>query len=176
MQLRNLHLTEREIISILVSEPKLKTLRKIRHRNIVKLYGFCYHQGYNLLLYEYLARGSLGELLHGSSCNLEWSIRFTIALGAAQGLLYLHHDCQPRIIYRDIKSNNILLDHDFEAHVGDFGLAKVIDMPQSKSMSAVAGSYGYIAPGKSSPLFFLLSIIWTSHFVGLISVVGSIKF
>nr|GEZ59279.1 hypothetical protein [Tanacetum cinerariifolium] len=65
---------------------------------------------------------------------------------STQGLAYLHHDCKPRIIHRDIKSNNILLDENAEAHVGDFGLAKVIDMPQSKSMSAVAGSYGYIAP------------------------------
>lgn len=125
---------------------EILTLGNIRHRNIVKLYGFCNHQGSNLLLYEYLARGSLGELLHGSSCGLDWRTRFKIALGAAQGLAYLHHDCKPRIFHRDIKSNNILLDEKFEAHVGDFGLAKVIDMPQWKSMSAVAGSYGYIAP------------------------------
>ncbi|PQQ21200.1 putative leucine-rich repeat receptor-like protein kinase [Prunus yedoensis var. nudiflora] len=103
-------------------------------------------KGSNLLLYEYMERGSLGELLHGTSCSLDWITRFMIALGAAQGLAYLHHDCKPMIIHRDIKSNNILLDDKFEAHVGDFGLAKVIDMPQSKSMSAVAGSYGYIAP------------------------------
>ncbi|CAB4285505.1 unnamed protein product [Prunus armeniaca] len=125
---------------------EILTLGKIRHRNIVKLYGFCYHQGSNLLLYEYMERGSLGELLHGTSCSLDWITRFMIALGAAQGLAYLHHDCKPMIFHRDIKSNNILLDDKFEAHVGDFGLAKVIDMPQSKSMSAVAGSYGYIAP------------------------------
>jgi hypothetical protein len=127
---------------------EISTLGKIRHRNIVKLYGFYHHQSSNLLLYEYLARGSLGEMLHGASCSLEWPTRFTVALGAAEGLAYLHHDCKPRIIHRDIKSNNILLDDSFEAHVGDFGLAKVIDMPQSKSVSAVAGSYGYIAPGK----------------------------
>lgn len=99
-----------------------------------------------MLLYEYLENGSLGEVLHGASYSLDWSMRFMIALGAAEGLAYLHHDCKPRIIHRDIKSNNILLDENFEAHVGDFGLAKVIDMPQSKSMSAIAGSYGYIAP------------------------------
>ncbi|MCD7466148.1 hypothetical protein HAX54_002563 [Datura stramonium] len=125
---------------------EILTLGKIRHRNIVKLYGFCYHQGSNLLLYEYMARGSLGELLHSASCRLDWPTRFMVAVGAAQGLAYLHHDCKPRIIHRDIKSNNILIDEKFEAHVGDFGLAKVVDMPQSKSMSAVAGSYGYIAP------------------------------
>ncbi|KAK3197891.1 hypothetical protein Dsin_021306 [Dipteronia sinensis] len=125
---------------------EILTLGNIRHRNIVKLYGFCYHQGSNLLLYEYMARGSLGELLHGASGGLDWQTRFKIALGAAEGLSYLHHDCKPRIFHRDIKSNNILLDDKFEAHVGDFGLAKVIDMPHSKSMSAIAGSYGYIAP------------------------------
>lgn len=128
-------------------QAEILTLGKIRHRNIVKLYGFCHHQGSNLLLYEYMAKGSLGELLHGPSCSLEWPTRYMIALGAAEGLAYLHHDCRARIVHRDIKSNNILLDDNFEAHVGDFGLAKVIDMPQSKSMSAVAGSYGYIAPG-----------------------------
>lgn len=95
-----------------------------------------------------MAKGSLGELIHGSSCCLDWPTRFMIAVGAADGLAYLHHDCKPKIVHRDIKSNNILLDDHFEAHVGDFGLAKVIDMPHSKSMSAVAGSYGYIAPGK----------------------------
>ncbi|KAJ6830134.1 putative leucine-rich repeat receptor-like protein kinase [Iris pallida] len=125
---------------------EIMTLGKIRHRNIVKLYGFCYHQGSNLLLYEYMSRGSLGELLHGESPCLDWNTRYMVALGAAEGLSYLHHDCKPHIIHRDIKSNNILLDDKFEAHVGDFGLAKVIDMPQSKTMSAVAGSYGYIAP------------------------------
>lgn len=132
---------------------EILTLGRIRHRNIVKLYGFCYHEGSNLLLYEYMSRGSLGELLHGESCTLDWETRYMIALGAAQGLSYLHHDCKPRIVHRDIKSNNILLNDFFEAHVGDFGLAKVIDMPQSKSMSAVAGSYGYIAPGKHLPLY-----------------------
>lgn len=125
---------------------EISTLGKIRHRNIVKLYGFCYHQESNLLLYEYMPNGSLGEILHGNSCILDWDTRYKIALGAAEGLSYLHSDCKPHIVHRDIKSNNILLDENFEAHVGDFGLAKVIDMPQSKSMSAVAGSYGYIAP------------------------------
>ena len=115
----------------------------------MKLYGFCYHQGSNLLLYEYLSRGSLGELLHGPSCDLDWPTRFSVALSAAQGLAYLHHDCKSRIIHRDIKSNNIVLDGNFEAHV-DFGLAKVVDMPKSRSVSAVSGSYGYIAPGTIS--------------------------
>lgn len=126
---------------------EISTLGKIRHRNIVKLYGFCCSQSSNLLLYEYMANGSLGEQLHSSEqvCLLDWNDRYKIALGAAEGLCYLHYDCKPQIIHRDIKSNNILLDELLEAHVGDFGLAKLIDS-FSKSMSAVAGSYGYIAP------------------------------
>ncbi|KAL1299915.1 hypothetical protein AAHE18_18G142200 [Arachis hypogaea] len=127
---------------------EISTLGKIRHRNIVKLHGFCYHEDSNLLLYEYMENGSLGEQLHSNSsrCVLDWSDRYKIALGAAEGLCYLHFDCKPQIIHRDIKSNNILLDELFQAHVGDFGLAKLIDFSYSKSMSAVAGSYGYIAP------------------------------
>ncbi|CAL0326445.1 unnamed protein product [Lupinus luteus] len=127
---------------------EISTLGKIRHRNIVKLYGFCYHEDSNLLLYEYMENGSLGEQLHSktSTCMLDWSDRYKIALGAAEGLCYLHYDCKPQIIHRDIKSSNILLDEVFQAHVGDFGLAKLIDFSYSKSMSAVAGSYGYIAP------------------------------
>jgi len=130
---------------------EILTLGNIRHRNIVKLYGFCCHLDSNLLLYEYMENGSLGEYLHGNnqSCLLDWNARYRIALGAAEGLCYLHYDCKPRIIHRDIKSNNILLDGVLQAHVGDFGLAKLVDLSySSKSMSAVAGSYGYIAPGK----------------------------
>ena len=137
---------------------EISTLGKIRHRNIVKLYGFCYHQNSNLLLYEYMSKGSLGEQLQrgGKACLLDWNARYRIALGAAEGLCYLHHDCRPQIVHRDIKSNNILLDEMLQAHVGDFGLAKLIDLSYSKSMSAVAGSYGYIAPGESNIKGFFL--------------------
>ncbi|CAN5963591.1 unnamed protein product [Sphagnum jensenii] len=124
---------------------EIMTLGQIRHRNIVKLLGFCSHQDFNLLLYEYMAKGSLGELLGSETCSLDWDLRYKVALGAAEGLAYLHHDCKPRIIHRDIKSNNILLDAQFETHVGDFGLAKLI-VQESKSMSTIAGTYGYIAP------------------------------
>ncbi|KAI9086907.1 hypothetical protein K1719_031068 [Acacia pycnantha] len=127
---------------------EISTLGKIRHRNIVKLYGFCFHEDSKILLYEYMENGSLGEQLHANpeSCPLDWNCRYKIALGAAQGLCYLHYDCKPQIIHRDIKSNNILLDENFQARVGDFGLAKLIDFSYSKSMTTVAGSFGYIAP------------------------------
>ncbi|KAJ8624730.1 hypothetical protein MRB53_033260 [Persea americana] len=127
---------------------EIRTLGRIRHRNIVRLLGYVSNKETNLLLYEYMPNGSLGELLHGcKGAHLQWETRYRIALEAARGLCYLHHDCSPLIIHRDVKSNNILLDGDFEAHVADFGLAKVLqDAGASECMSSIAGSYGYIAP------------------------------
>ncbi|KAH7424869.1 hypothetical protein KP509_11G028700 [Ceratopteris richardii] len=124
---------------------EIQTLGKIRHRNIVRLLGCCSSRDTNLLVYEYMPNGSLGELLHGTrGGTLDWGKRYKIAVDAARGLHYLHHDCSPLIVHRDVKSNNILLDSKYEAHVADFGLAKVLEY--SESMSLVAGSYGYIAP------------------------------
>jgi hypothetical protein len=128
---------------------EIQTLGRIRHRNIVRLLGYVSNKDTNLLLYEYMPNGSLGELLHGSKGgHLQWETRYRIAVESAKGLCYLHHDCSPLIIHRDVKSNNILLDSDFEAHVADFGLAKFLqDAGASECMSSIAGSYGYIAPG-----------------------------
>ncbi|GMP71215.1 hypothetical protein CsSME_00029717 [Camellia sinensis var. sinensis] len=128
---------------------EIQTLGQIRHRNIVRLLGFCSNRETNLLVYEYLPNGSLGEVLHGKRGGyLKWETRVKIAVEAAKGLSYLHHDCSPLIIHRDVKSNNILLGSEFEAHVADFGLAKFLqDTGTSECMSAIAGSYGYIAPG-----------------------------
>ncbi|XP_075652513.1 uncharacterized protein LOC142622840 [Castanea sativa] len=127
---------------------EIQTLGRIRHRFIVKLLGYVSNKDTNLLLYEYMPNGSLGEMLHGSKGgHLQWDMRYKIAVEAATGLCYLHHDCSPMIIHRDVKSNNILLDSDFEAHVADFGLAKFLqDAGASECMSSIAGSYGYIAP------------------------------
>ncbi|KAH9603121.1 hypothetical protein KSS87_002695 [Heliosperma pusillum] len=128
---------------------EIETLGNIRHRYIVKLLAFCSNKHTNLLVYEYMRNGSLGEALHGKKLGglLRWNLRYKIAIEASKGLCYLHHDCSPLIVHRDIKSNNILLDSKFEAHVADFGLAKFLTGgATSESMSAVAGSYGYIAP------------------------------
>ncbi|XP_024977482.1 leucine-rich repeat receptor-like serine/threonine-protein kinase BAM1 [Cynara cardunculus var. scolymus] len=127
---------------------EIQTLGRIRHRHIVRLLGFCSNHETNLLVYEYMPNGSLGEMLHGKKGgHLHWDTRYKIALEAAKGLCYLHHDCSPLILHRDVKSNNILLDSNFEAHVADFGLAKFMqDSGTSECMSAIAGSYGYIAP------------------------------
>ncbi|KAG6710261.1 hypothetical protein I3842_06G174800 [Carya illinoinensis] len=127
---------------------EIQTLGNIRHRNIVRLLAFCSNKETNLLVYEYMRNGSLGEALHGKKgAFLGWNLRYKVAIEAAKGLSYLHHDCSPLIVHRDVKSNNILLDSTFEAHVADFGLAKyLIDGGASECMSAIAGSYGYIAP------------------------------
>jgi hypothetical protein len=131
---------------------EIQTLGRIRHRHIVRLLGFCSNHETNLLVYEYMPNGSLGEVLHGKKGgHLHWDTRYKIAVESAKGLCYLHHDCSPLIVHRDVKSNNILLDSSFEAHVADFGLAKFLqDSGTSECMSAIAGSYGYIAPGNIS--------------------------
>ncbi|CAA0817233.1 LRR receptor-like serine/threonine-protein kinase HSL2 [Striga hermonthica] len=130
---------------------EMETMGNIRHLNIVKLLFSCISEDYRILVYEYMENGSLADVLHGEGrgAQLDWPKRFAIALGTAQGLAYLHHDCVPAILHRDLKSNNILLDEEFRPKVADFGLAKVLKRKVDESgqtMSHVAGSYGYIAP------------------------------
>ncbi|KAF5195977.1 Nsp-interacting kinase [Thalictrum thalictroides] len=138
--------TEVEMISLAV------------HRNLLRLRGFCTTENERILVYPYMANGSVASQLrdhiHGKPA-LDWSRRKKIALGAARGLLYLHEQCNPKIIHRDVKAANILLDEDFEAVVGDFGLAKLLDPQDSHVSTAVRGTIGHIAPeylstGKSS--------------------------
>ncbi|RLM65892.1 LRR receptor-like serine/threonine-protein kinase RCH1 [Panicum miliaceum] len=130
---------------------EVRTLGTIRHKNIVRFLGCCWNKTTRLLMYDYMANGSLGAVLHerrgGGGAQLEWDVRYRIVLGAAQGLAYLHHDCVPPIVHRDIKANNILIGLDFEAYIADFGLAKLVeDGDFGRSSNTVAGSYGYIAP------------------------------
>ncbi|XP_022925579.1 receptor-like protein kinase HSL1 isoform X1 [Cucurbita moschata] len=130
-----------------VFDAEVEILGNIRHKNIVKLLCCCSNGVSKLLVYEYMPNGSLGDMLHDSrSALLDWPTRYKIALDVAEGLSYLHHDCVPPIIHRDIKSNNILLDADFGAMIADFGIAMAVDLSEVKSMSVVTGSYGYIAP------------------------------
>ncbi|GAB2295945.1 LRR receptor-like serine/threonine-protein kinase FEI 1 [Dionaea muscipula] len=127
-------------------ERELEILGSIKHRHLVNLRGYCNSPLSKLLLYDFLPGGSLDEALHDRSQQLDWDARLNIILGAAKGLAYLHHDCSPRVIHRDIKSSNILLDGNLEAHVSDFGLAKLLEDEESHITTIVAGTFGYLAP------------------------------
>ncbi|KAL2496565.1 Receptor-like serine/threonine-protein kinase [Forsythia ovata] len=130
-------------------ERELEAMGDIKHRNIVSLHGYYTAPQYNLLIYELMPNGSLDSLLHGKSLNrmvLDWPSRYKIAVGAARGISYLHHDCIPHIIHRDIKSSNILLDQNLEARVSDFGLATLMEPDKTHVSTLVAGTFGYLAP------------------------------
>ncbi|KAG2241324.1 hypothetical protein Bca52824_096691 [Brassica carinata] len=127
-------------------ERELEILGSIKHRYLVNLRGYCNSPTSKLLLYDYLPGGSLDEALHERGEQLDWDSRVNIIIGAAKGLAYLHHDCSPRIIHRDIKSSNILLDGNLEARVSDFGLAKLLEDEESHITTIVAGTFGYLAP------------------------------
>ncbi|KAK2972403.1 hypothetical protein RJ640_010840 [Escallonia rubra] len=126
---------------------EVKVLSNIRHRNIVKLYGHCLHNRCMFLVYEYMERGSLFCVLRDDveALELDWGKRVNIVKSIAHALCYMHHDCTPPILHRDISSNNILLNSKLEAFVADFGAARLID-PNSSNQTLRAGTYGYIAP------------------------------
>ncbi|MCO5550175.1 hypothetical protein L7F22_003657 [Adiantum nelumboides] len=138
--------TTREHLGKDLFKTEMDTLRTIRHRNIIRLLGFCNNHESSLLLYDYMPNGSLEECIHKRRGLLDWDARYNIALGAAQGLAYLHHDCMPPILHRDVKASNILLGAHFEPYLADFGLAKIGVNAVHASQTVLAGSYGYIAP------------------------------
>lgn len=125
---------------------ELGIIAHINHPNAARLLGFSIDSGLHLVL-EFLPHGSLASVLHGGSDCLEWKKRFKVALGIAEGLQYLHHDCPRRIIHRDIKASNILLNANFEAQISDFGLAKWL--PENwihHIVFPIEGTFGYLAP------------------------------
>jgi serine/threonine protein kinase len=131
---------------------EMETLGKIKHRNLVPLLGYCKVGEERLLVYEYMEYGSLEEMLHGRIKTrdrriLTWEERKKIARGAAKGLCFLHHNCIPHIIHRDMKSSNVLLDHEMESRVSDFGMARLISaLDTHLSVSTLAGTPGYVPP------------------------------
>ncbi|KAJ0800915.1 putative protein kinase RLK-Pelle-LRR-XI-1 family [Helianthus annuus] len=125
---------------------EIRALTRIRHRNIVKLLGYCSHSQNSFLVYEYLEGGSLADILGDKTAQiLDWMKRVKIIKGLAYALSYMHHDCLPAIIHRDISSKNILLDSEHEACVSDFGTSKILN-PDSSNWTNVAGTFGYLAP------------------------------
>ncbi|CAM6021840.1 unnamed protein product [Sphagnum balticum] len=129
-------------------ENELNTLGNIKHRNIVCLRGYSMSAAGNFLFYDFMENGSLYDLLHGQvkKTKLDWNMRLKIALAAAQGLAYLHQDCKPQVVHRDVKSCNILLDSNMEAHLADFGIAKHIQPARTHTSTYVLGTIGYIDP------------------------------
>ncbi|KAG5520366.1 hypothetical protein RHGRI_033068 [Rhododendron griersonianum] len=139
--------------AVKVSATEMNILGKIRHKNVLKLYACLLRGGSSFLVFEYMENGNVFQALHreikGGEVELDWYKRYRIALGAAKGLAYLHHDCSLPIIHRDIKSTNILLDKDYEPKIADFGVAKIAEGFYShggSETSSFAGTHGYIAP------------------------------
>ncbi|CAN6441308.1 unnamed protein product [Victoria cruziana] len=128
-------------------QAEVDILGSIRHANVVKLMCSIAGDDSRLLVYEFMGNGSLDKWLHSSDSILDWPGRYGVAVGAAQGLRYMHLDCCPPVIHRDVKSSNILLDEDFRPKIADFGLARLLERAgEPESVSAVAGSLGYMAP------------------------------
>eukprot|EP01018_Ginkgo_biloba_P036586 Gb_16373 [translate_table: standard] len=127
---------------------EVKVVAKIQHRNLVKLFGCCAEGRERLLVYEYLSNRSLDKILFDPQRKrvLEWEKRYNIIIGIVLGLLYLHQDSQLRIIHRDIKASNILLDDNLNPKIADFGLGKIFPEGETHVSTRVAGTYGYMAP------------------------------
>uniref|UniRef100_A0A0D6QRZ0 Protein kinase domain-containing protein n=1 Tax=Araucaria cunninghamii TaxID=56994 RepID=A0A0D6QRZ0_ARACU len=126
---------------------EVKLISSVRHRNLVRLLGCCTHGHERLLVYEFMANNSLHKHLFGDTeTHLDWNTRFNITVGTARGLAYLHEDSNVRIVHRDIKAGNILLDDKFHPKVADFGLAKFFPEGESHVSTRVGGTLGYMAP------------------------------
>ncbi|XP_075513609.1 leucine-rich repeat receptor protein kinase HPCA1-like isoform X2 [Primulina tabacum] len=127
---------------------EIELLSRVHHKNLVGLVGFCFEQGEQMLVYEFMENGTLRENLTGrNGTHLDWKRRIRVALGSARGLAYLHELAHPPIIHRDVKSTNILLDENLTAKVADFGLSKLISETSNGHVSTqVKGTFGYLDP------------------------------
>ncbi|CAD6236246.1 unnamed protein product [Miscanthus lutarioriparius] len=126
---------------------EIELLSRVHHKNLVSLTGFCYEQGEQMLVYEYVSNGTLRQNLQARGIYLDWKKRLRIALGSARGLAYLHELADPPIIHRDVKSTNILLDENFKPKVADFGLSKLVaDTEKGHISTQVKGTLGYLDP------------------------------
>ncbi|XP_041005004.1 L-type lectin-domain containing receptor kinase VIII.1 [Juglans microcarpa x Juglans regia] len=125
---------------------ELSIIGTLRHRNLVRLQGWCHEKGEILLVYDLMPNGSLDKALFEARIPLPWPHRRKILLGVASALAYLHQECENQVIHRDVKSSNIMLDEGFNARLGDFGLARQIEHDKSPDATVAAGTMGYLAP------------------------------
>ncbi|CAL5190309.1 unnamed protein product [Lathyrus oleraceus] len=126
---------------------EVKALTQIKHRNIVKLHGFCSHTRHSFVVYEFLEGGSLDNVLRNDTqvTMFDWKKRVNVVKGVTNALYHMHHGCFPPIVHRDISSKNVLLDLDYAAYISDFGTAKILNL-DSHNSTTFAGTYGYAAP------------------------------
>ena len=125
---------------------EVRIISRLRHRNLVQLVGWCHKQGEFLLVYKFMPNGSLDTHLYRPDRFLAWPVRYKIALGLASALLYLHEEWEQCVVHRDIKPSNVMLDSEFEAKLGDFGLARLVDHETGSQTTVLAGTMGYLAP------------------------------
>ncbi|KAL0412050.1 UNVERIFIED_CONTAM: putative serine/threonine-protein kinase [Sesamum latifolium] len=128
---------------------EVEAIGRVRHKNLVRLLGYCVEGAYRMLVYEYVDNGNLDQWLHGDVGEispLTWEIRMNINIGTAKGLAYLHEGLEPKVVHRDIKSSNILLDRQWHPKLSDFGLAKLLNSESSYVTTRVMGTFGYVAP------------------------------
>ncbi|KAJ0038565.1 hypothetical protein Pint_23501 [Pistacia integerrima] len=126
---------------------EIKTLGSVRHRNLVTLIGYHASEDDMFLIYNYLPGGNLEEFIQKRSARaVDWRILHKIALGIASALAYLHDQCVPRVLHRDVKPSNILLDDNFNAYLSDFGLSRLLGTSETHATTGVAGTFGYVAP------------------------------
>ncbi|KAK3137812.1 hypothetical protein QOZ80_5AG0360830 [Eleusine coracana subsp. coracana] len=125
---------------------EVRAIARTHHRNLVRLLGFCNEGMRRLLVYEYVPKGSLADLLFRSDALPNWNIRVSIALDVARGLQYLHEEIEGPIIHCDIKPENILIDSTGRAKIADFGLSKLLIGDETKTFTGIRGTRGYLAP------------------------------
>ncbi|XP_048552151.1 probable receptor-like protein kinase At2g42960 isoform X2 [Triticum urartu] len=128
---------------------EVEAIGHVRHKNLVRLLGYCVEGIHRMLVYEYVNNGNLEQWIHGAMRQhgvLTWEARMKIILGIAKALAYLHEAIEPKVVHRDIKSSNILIDEDFNGKLSDFGLAKMLGAGKSHITTRVMGTFGYVAP------------------------------